>query len=108
MTRLAIIEKDKCNPNSCGDFLCFKLCPVNRMGQECILKSQKVVIQEDLCNGCGICAHRCPYEAIQIINLPETLKEKPIHRYGKNSFELFRLPIVKKNTVVGIIGRNGI
>ena len=36
------------------------------------------------------------------------LKEQPIHRYAENAFELFSLPIVKKNTIVGIIGRNGI
>ena len=39
---------------------------------------------------------------------PEKLKEDPMHKYGKNSFELFSLPIIKPNTIVGIIGRNGI
>lgn len=105
--RIAIVEKQKCNPNVCS-WLCFKLCPVNRSDKECITKSQKAVIDEKLCTGCNICSNRCPNKAIKIINLPEKLRETPIHRYGKNAFELFRLPIIKENSVVGIIGRNGI
>lgn len=107
MSRIAIIEKEKCNPVSC-DWLCERLCPVNRTGKECITKKTKAVIDEELCTGCSICSNRCPFQAIQIINLPEKLKEDPIHRYDKNAFELFRLPLIKENSVVGIIGRNGI
>ena len=107
MARIAIIQADKCNPVKCS-WLCQKLCPINRTGEECIKQDKKAAIDEKLCNGCGICQARCPFQAISIINLPETLKESPIHRYGKNQFELFRLPLIKKNSVVGIIGRNGI
>jgi len=109
MKRLAIVEKDKCNPTGCGDYLCIKLCPVNRTGEECIIKQDgKAQIDESLCNGCGICQNRCPFEAIHIINLPEELKQEPIHRYGKNQFELFSLPTPIFGKVIGVLGINGI
>lgn len=110
MTRLGIVEKEKCNSIGCGDFLCIRVCPVNKMGRECIVRSlnKKSEINEELCTGCGICVHKCPFSAIHIVNLPEKLKEEPIHRFGKNSFELFSLPVPKRGRVVGIVGRNGI
>ena len=76
MVRLAIVEKEKCQPKACGDYLCARLCPVNRAGEECITKGEdgKAAISEELCTGCGICPKRCPFEAIHIINLPEELK----------------------------------
>src|SRR3989344_2213588 len=106
--RLAIIEKEFCNPQACGNYLCARMCPLNRAGEDCILKENKPRINEDICNGCGICQAKCPFNAISIINLPGKLAEEPIHRYGTNMFELFRLPIPKKGAVVGIIGMNGI
>lgn len=111
MARIAIIEKIKCINGKGCNFICGKYCPVNRTGAECIVISpedNKPRIDEELCTGCGICPKRCPTQCIDIINLPEKLKEGPIHRYGENQFELFRLPIPKENTVVGILGRNGI
>src|SRR3989338_10741844 len=34
--RIAIIESQKCHPQECGNYLCAKLCPVNRAGADCI------------------------------------------------------------------------
>jgi len=108
--RLAIVEKEKCNPSGCGDWLCIRLCPINRAGEECITKGEdgKAQISEELCTGCGICPKRCPFGAIHIINLPEELDQDPIHRYGKNEFELFNLPTPIFGKVVGLLGINGI
>lgn len=110
MVRLAIVEREKCNPIGCGDWLCIRVCPINRAGEECITKGEdgKAKIDEALCTGCGICQNRCPFGAIHIINLPEELKEEPIHRFGKNQFELFSLPTPIFGKVVGVLGRNGI
>ena len=70
-------------------------------------KTKKPLISEELCSGCGICTNRCPFQAVNIINLPEALEE-PIHRYGQNMFELFGLPTIREEAVVGMFGPNGI
>ncbi|MBT3836609.1 ribosome biogenesis/translation initiation ATPase RLI [Candidatus Woesearchaeota archaeon] len=109
--RIAIIDKNKCHPQECGNYLCMKLCPVNRMGGDCITEGEidkKAKIDEVLCTGCGICPTRCPYGAIQIINLPGTLTKSPVHRYGENMFELYSLPTPLFGKVTGILGKNGI
>jgi len=110
--RIAVIDKNKCNPQGCGNYLCAKLCPVNRAGEDCIQEGDdsttKAIIDEVLCTGCGICPKRCPYGAIEIINLPTSLNQPPIHRFGENSFALFSLPIPLFGKVTGILGKNGI
>jgi ATP-binding cassette, sub-family E, member 1 len=108
--RIAIVQKDRCNPIGCGNYLCARLCPINMQKKDCITKdplTNKAKIDEKLCTGCKICANRCPFEAISIINLPEAL-EKPIHRFGMNGFHLYNLPTPIFGKVVGILGRNGI
>jgi len=108
--RIAIIHRDKCHPQECGNYLCAKLCPVNRTGADCIYPGAdtKARIDEFLCTGCGICPKRCPFGAIEIINLPETLTKSPVHRYGENLFELYSLPAPIFGQVTGIVGKNGI
>ena len=110
MSRIAVIDYDRCNPDKCGHFLCERVCPVNRMGGEAIIideETYRPIIQEASCTGCGICVHKCPFNAITIVNLPGQLDEDCVHRYGINSFVLYRLPIVKDGMVVGILGPNG-
>src|SRR3989344_4551593 len=109
--RIAIIHREKCHPDECGNYLCAKLCPVNRAGADCIYPGEpdkKARIDEMLCTGCGICPNRCPFGAIEIINLPTTLDKPPLHRYGENLFELYSLPSPMFGKVTGILGRNGI
>ncbi len=106
--RLAVLDRDRCQPRLC-DFQCIKFCPRVRTGDETIVVGEdgKPVISEELCAGCGICVKRCPFESIIIIGLPEELEE-PTHRYGKNGFALYGLPVPASGKVTGILGPNGI
>src|SRR3989338_3126344 len=106
----AVVEKQKCQPKSC-QHECMKYDPVNKSGGEGfhLGESGKSEISEEVVTEMHkIFAKKCPFGAIHIINLPEKLNEPPVHSYGRNSFELFALPIIKENSVVGVIGRNGI
>jgi ATP-binding cassette subfamily E protein 1 len=107
--RIAVVDPDLCQSKKCG-LECIKECPVNINGQECIILSDNKLslISEQLCIGCGICVKVCPFDAIDILNLSEELKSDKIHQYGVNSFRLFRVPIVRRGQVVGLVGRNGI
>ncbi|RLI69717.1 MAG: ribosome biogenesis/translation initiation ATPase RLI, partial [Candidatus Gerdarchaeota archaeon] len=110
MTRVAIVEREKCNKKKCA-LECIKYCPVNRTSDEpCISldeKTGKAKIIELLCTGCGICVKKCPRKAIQIINLPDELETDLVHRYGQNGFKLYRLPKPRPGSVLGLIGQNG-
>jgi len=107
--RVAVLDKDLCQPKKCG-LECIKYCPVNKSGAECITlneESKKAQIDEDICNGCGICVKVCPFDAITIVNLASELGDEKIHQYGANSFRLYKLPTPRKGEVVGLLGRNG-
>lgn len=108
--RIAVLLRDRCQPKRCN-LECIRYCPPVRTGTEAVVMNEetgKPVISEQLCVGCGICVHKCPFEAIKIIGLPEELEERIVHRFGLNSFRLYGLPVPKKGQVVGIIGPNGI
>lgn len=106
MPRIAVIERDGCLKEKCH--VCIKVCPVNRMGQPCIVADAEKypVIDENLCTGCGICPKKCPTKVITIINLVSEAGEL-IHQYGVNAFRLYNLPIPREG-VVGFVGENGI
>ena len=107
--RVAVLDQELCQPKKCG-LECIKYCPVNKSGADCIIlneETKKAQIDEDVCNGCGICVKVCPFDAITIINLASELSTDKVHQYGINSFRLYKLPTPKKGEVVGLLGRNG-
>lgn len=107
--RIAVLLRDRCQPKRCS-MECFKYCPKVRTGDETIVMGEdgKPIISEELCPGCGICIHKCPFEAIRIIGLPEELEEDLVHQFGKNGFRLFRLPCPREGKVIGLLGPNAI
>jgi ATP-binding cassette subfamily E protein 1 len=120
---IAVVDLDRCQPDRCN-YECMNFCPPNRTGKECIVPREdryeenepydggpkQVSISEEICLGetCGICVEKCPFDAIEIINLPQELDEEPAHRYGENAFSLYGLPAPQDGRVTGILGPNGI
>jgi ATP-binding cassette, sub-family E, member 1 len=115
MGRIAIIDKNKCKPSKCKQE-CIKKCPVQRGGKQVIeimdiedLGKNKIAkINESLCTGCNMCVKVCPFNAIKIINTPDEQANDIVHRYGENGFRLYKLPELKTNRVLTLIGQNGI
>ncbi len=115
---IAVVDLERCQPDRCN-YECANFCPPNRTGKECITQRGEeteegepgqVRISEEICLGetCGICVEKCPFDAIEIINLPQELEDEPTHRYGENAFSLYGLPVPEKGSVTGILGPNGI
>ena len=107
MTRVAVLDADKCKVKKCGQ-PCVSFCPMVRSRVEAIrVEGNKAVISEILCSGCGICVKKCPFDAISIVNLPDELDKDCSHRFGPNTFKLFRLPTPSPGIVLGLLGQNG-
>jgi ATP-binding cassette subfamily E protein 1 len=108
MTRIAVLDVDRCKVKKC-DQNCVRFCPMVRSHVEAIrVEDGKALISEKLCSGCGICVKKCPFKAIRIVNLPDELEKDCSHRFGENTFKLFRLPMPSPSTVLGLLGQNGI
>ncbi|MEF8873557.1 MAG: ribosome biogenesis/translation initiation ATPase RLI [Candidatus Thermoplasmatota archaeon] len=106
--RIAVLIEDKCQSDRCS-YECINYCPMVRTGNETIVKTEDAVkISEELCEGCGICVDKCPFDAIKMVNLPEELDTDLIHQFGENSFRLYRLPLPEEGLVTGLLGANGI
>jgi ATP-binding cassette, sub-family E, member 1 len=124
--KLAIVHKEKCKSTACGHE-CKKVCPVEKKEQDSCVRIKgvsrgmvseevadkqvqlgKAVIDEKTCIGCAICQKRCPFGAIDIVNLPSVSEEDMIYRYGENAFALYGLPVPRVGSVLGLLGRNGI
>jgi ATP-binding cassette subfamily E protein 1 len=108
MVRVAVLDEDRCKPKRCGR-ICYRFCPPVRSRIEAIrFENDKPIVVEALCVGCGICVKKCPFNALSIVNLPDELEEECSHRFGPNTFKLFRLPIPSSGVVLGLLGQNGI
>ena len=102
------MHKEKCKPAACGKE-CKKYCPVEKKELDsCVVVDSKSHVDEGSCVGCGICVKRCPFGAIDIVNLPSVSEEDLVYRYGENGFALYGLPVPKGGKVLGLLGRNGI
>ena len=106
LIRIAVLIEDRCKPNSNAYDYLKKWS--GTCGAECIqVNGDKVKILESACPPCIIRAKHCPDDAVVIINLPAELETDMIHRFSLNGFRLFKLPTPSKDSVVGILGPNG-
>lgn len=66
----AKVDPEKCIGESCG---CNRFCSriVSCPGIQYDREKQKAYIQEDACNGCGLCVQLCPQEALSLVNMQE-------------------------------------
>ena len=106
--RIAVLDRGKCKFGTCG-YACIKVCPGVKMREETIVRGADgyPVISEELCSGCGLCAKKCPFGAIKIVNLPGE-SGKPFFQYGPNTFRLYGCLLPKEKSVVGVVGVNAI
>ncbi|MCX2819846.1 ribosome biogenesis/translation initiation ATPase RLI [Haladaptatus sp. F3-133] len=108
---IAVVDDEKCNPNKC-EHECINFDPLNRSptgadGFHIDDETGKARISESVVmEGHRVCATKCPFDAIQIVNLEKETGEK-LHQYGENGFRLYGLPAPKEGKVVGVLGRNG-
>ncbi|MFQ5979073.1 MAG: ribosome biogenesis/translation initiation ATPase RLI [Candidatus Heimdallarchaeota archaeon] len=117
MERLAVIDYKRCDPGSTS-YACIRVCPLvndKKNPKTNVIKvksgTQFPIINQKLClkGNCGICVNACFRRAIRMVNLPAPAEgETPIHSYGENSFRLFGLPQLRKGSVIGLLGPNGI
>ena len=108
MKRIAIVDNKKLKIFEEKKIIQSK-CPVNMVGKDCMyFEGEKLLINEDLCTGCGICVKFDNYNSIKIINLIDEKNKKVIHQYGTNGFRIFDLPLLNENSTIGIVGKNGI
>lgn len=108
--RIAVLERDSCNFKKCGHE-CQRFCPPQLMGEKVIEFTDPQgypVIDEVLCIGCGICVKKCPFNAIDIVNIASEIGQEKVHQYGVNAFRLYRLPIPRAGSVTGLVGKNGV
>ncbi|MCL4343585.1 MAG: ribosome biogenesis/translation initiation ATPase RLI [Thaumarchaeota archaeon] len=107
--KVAIIDREICRFDKCSHE-CQRFCPPQISGEKVVEFGEDgyPTINETLCIGCGICEKKCPFSAIRIVNLPSELGRDRVHQYGVNAFRLYRLPLLKKGYVVGLVGMNGI
>lgn len=107
MIRVAVLDENRCRPKRCSR-ICYRFCPQVRSRVEAIrFENETPIVVEALCVGCGICIKKCPFNALSIVNLPDELEEECSHRFGPNTFKLFRLPTPSSGIVLGLLGQNG-
>jgi formate dehydrogenase iron-sulfur subunit len=68
-----LMESDVCK--HCTHAACLDVCPTGALFRT---EFGTVVVQEDICNGCGYCVPACPFGVLQKRHLPSTTDAPPL------------------------------
>ncbi|MFX0102983.1 MAG: ribosome biogenesis/translation initiation ATPase RLI [Candidatus Hodarchaeota archaeon] len=125
MRKVYKIDYSRCSNSTCGR-PCIEKCPIvisnktRKKNQKKVeepirfkASTEKIIIKEEFCIKCGICANVCPLDAVYTMNvLEEDTSQVPTHRYqqdeGIEGFRLYGLPTLMPGRVTGLCGPNGI
>ena len=106
--RIAVVHRDRCHSKKCGTE-CILYCPRVRTGDETVVigETGTAVVSEELCVGLRHLHQEMPVLGHRYREPPRGTPH-PTHRYGKNAFALYGLPIPVPGKVTGLLGPNGI
>ncbi|VBB29195.1 unnamed protein product [Acanthocheilonema viteae] len=117
MTRIAIVEKDRCKPKNCG-LACKKSCPVGSSAsswkpiQKCRKYPKLYALDAEAFYTTVQYYRKFALETVYHMQFPVQISFFPAkdttHRFSKNSFKLHRLPTPRTGEVLGLVGTNGI
>jgi ATP-binding cassette subfamily E protein 1 len=102
MTRIAVMDYDRCKPKKCNQ-MCIKYCPMVRSRVEAVrFEENKIIISENSVADAAYASkmplkpsHRQPTRRV---------RKDCSHRFGENAFKLFRLPMPSPCTVLVLLG----
>jgi len=108
---IVMIDQDKIEPELARETV-IKYDPLNRPGKEggfYIDENEELHINdEEVMEAHKMAVNKYPYEgAIQMVQLVHEEGDK-IHQFGENQFRLHGLPSPEEDSVVGILGENGL
>jgi len=67
-----LMSSDVCK--HCSEAACLDVCPTGALFRT---EFDTVVVQEDVCNGCGYCVPACPFGVLDKRHLPESAGDRP-------------------------------
>jgi Fe-S-cluster-containing hydrogenase component 2/CRP-like cAMP-binding protein len=75
--------------HTCVDMRCLSGCDFDSIGFDDIKK--EVVITDESCTGCSMCARNCPYDSINMVDRPQSLIDAALERGDKKAANFKRL-----------------
>lgn len=108
---IVVIDQEKIEPDMARDTV-INFDPLNRSGQDGGFyldeNGELHIDDEKVMEAHKMAINKYPYDdAIKMIKLPFEEGEK-MHQFSENSFSLYGVPFPQKDSVVGLIGQNGI